>query len=299
MTNMPPSYDMTDDTTRRRVFWLLQRLTSYSLWKRKRDAFAIFANAYENAVKTWPSDDPEVMPADNVPIIFEILAAYDRGLPELARGHRFVWRRGESLQHAIDLYNHLNAYFFPHPDYWDRGGQVAPYPTKVEALAQLLHASEYQMEYAPLELKHTDLAQLRSVGLLLSPRAYEQSFYTLPYPVFPEDLPEVPETVDAVVIKSGEKVPCDGIWEPVAVERSKWLGVVPVGGRVFRNRGCFNYLVKGTRAPNVRGQVELVMRTRWRLLWEDERYVDGVVPDESPYFLETTATQALDIVRSK
>ena len=130
--------------------------------------------------------------------------------------------------------------------------------------------------------------------MLLSPDAYEHSFYTLPYPVFPADLPEVPEAVGPV-IKSGEKVPCDGIWEPVAIERSKWLGVVPVGGRVFRNRGCFNYLVRGTRAPNVKGQVELVMRTRWRLLWEDKRYVDGVISDESSYFLETTATpQAFD-----
>ncbi|MCA7961189.1 hypothetical protein LGM14_27240 [Burkholderia multivorans] len=24
----------------------------------------------------------------------------------------------------------------------------------------------------------------------------------------------------------------------------------------------------------------------WRLLWEDKRYTDGVIPDESEYFLE-------------
>ncbi len=58
---------MTDDTTRRRIFWLLQRLTSFALWKRKRDAFATFAHEYENAVKTLPEDDPEPMPANNLP----------------------------------------------------------------------------------------------------------------------------------------------------------------------------------------------------------------------------------------
>lgn len=89
MRNTIQQYDMTDDTTRRRIFWLLQRLTSCSLWKRKRDAFAVFANEYENAVKTCADDDPEPMPADNLPTIFEILAAYDRGLSELARGSRF------------------------------------------------------------------------------------------------------------------------------------------------------------------------------------------------------------------
>ncbi|HDR8965415.1 TPA: hypothetical protein QDB13_003034, partial [Burkholderia vietnamiensis] len=112
MTKTIKQYDMADDATRRRIFWLLQRLTSFSLWKRKREDFAIFANEYENAVKTWPEDDPEVMPANNLPIIFEILAAYDRGLPGLARGDRSVWQRREPLQYAFDRFTYLNAYFF-------------------------------------------------------------------------------------------------------------------------------------------------------------------------------------------
>ncbi|WP_410375932.1 Imm71 family immunity protein [Enterobacter sp. CPE_E331] len=45
------TYSMNDDDTRRKVLWMLKRLSSYSLWKRKRDAWAIFADAYENAVK--------------------------------------------------------------------------------------------------------------------------------------------------------------------------------------------------------------------------------------------------------
>ncbi|WP_244141421.1 Imm71 family immunity protein, partial [Burkholderia vietnamiensis] len=171
MTKTIKQYDMADDATRRRIFWLLQRLTSFSLWKRKREAFAIFANEYENAVKTWPEDDPERVHADHLPTIFEILASYDRGLTELARGYRFVWQCGEPLEYAIDRYNYLNAYFFPHQDYWERGAQFAAYPPKIDALAKLLHASEYQMENAPLEPSslNNDLAQLRSVGLLLSP----------------------------------------------------------------------------------------------------------------------------------
>ncbi|EED97930.1 hypothetical protein FEP07_04667 [Burkholderia multivorans] len=288
MMNTIKLYDMADAATRRSVFWLLQRLTSFSLWKRKRDAFATFANEYENAVKTWPEDDPEAIPPQNLPIIFEILAAYDRGLSELARGYRFVWRRGQPLQYAIDRYNHLNAHFFPHSDYWDRGAQVAPYPPKVDALAQLLHASEYQMEYAPLEPEPLDncLAQLSSIGLLLSPETYKHGFYTLPYPVFPDDLPEVPEAVGPV-IKSGDKVPCDGIWEPVAIEQSKLLGVVPVGNRSLRNNGCFNYFVQDIHAPNVRDDdTGAIVKTHWRLLWEDKRYADGIIPDESQYFLE-------------
>lgn len=206
----------------------------------------------------------------------------------MARGQRFVWQTGEPLEYAVDRSNYLNAYFFPHCDYWERGAQFAPYPPKIDALAQLLHASEYQMDHVPLEPSrlNNDLAQLRSVGLLLSPDAYRSTFYTVPYPVFPEDLPEVPEPVGPV-IKSGEKVPRDGIWEPVAVERSKWLGIVPVGERSLRGNGCFNYLIRDICAPNLRdNEMRTPVKTHWRLLWEDNRYVDGVIPDESQYFLE-------------
>lgn len=36
MTDAVKQYDVTDETTRRKIFWLLQRLTSYSFCKRKR-----------------------------------------------------------------------------------------------------------------------------------------------------------------------------------------------------------------------------------------------------------------------
>ncbi|WP_321802002.1 Imm71 family immunity protein [Burkholderia sp. BCC1988] len=115
MMNTPSSYDMTDDTTRRRMFWLLRRLTSLALWKAKCDAFKIFADAYQVAIKTWPANDPEVMEADRLRTIFEILSDYDTGVAELGKRRRFVWC----------------------------AGQAAPYPPKVDALHQLTRASQF------------------------------------------------------------------------------------------------------------------------------------------------------------
>ncbi|UXU87852.1 Imm72 family immunity protein [Burkholderia sp. S-53] len=299
MTDTIEQYDMTDDSTRRKIFWLLQRLTSLSLWTRKRDAFARFANAYEHAVNTWPADDPEPIQDTHFPIIAEILAAYDRGLTELARGNRHVWQRGGPLQHASRQYDLLEAYFYPNPDYWDRGGQVAPYPPKIDALAQLLHASEYQMEYAPFgrEGYFGDLAKLRSARRLLSPDAYARNFYRLPYPVFPEALPAVPQAVSPV-IWTGRKVPCDGIWEPVVVKWSRRPGIVPIVMPGLRNGGCFNYFIRGTRAPNITDDFPGVfIPTCWRLLWEDRRYADGVIPDESQYFLEPRQVSLTNLER--
>ncbi|KVD42147.1 hypothetical protein WT97_22780 [Burkholderia sp. MSMB1459WGS] len=59
MTDTIEQHDMTDDATRRKIFWLLQRVTSLSHWTRKREGFARFANAYGHAANTWLDDDPE------------------------------------------------------------------------------------------------------------------------------------------------------------------------------------------------------------------------------------------------
>ncbi len=62
---------------------------------------------------------------------------------------------------------------------------------------------------------------------------------------------------------------------------------MPVGNRSLRNNGCFNYFVRDIHAPNVRDDdTGAIVKTHWRLLWEDKRYADGIIPDESQYFLE-------------
>lgn len=288
--------DMHDDLTRRKIFWLLQRLTSLAVWKAKHSAFRVFASAYEAAAKTWPSTDPVPLSADHLTTIYEILSLYDKGLIELSKGNRFVWRKGQALALVLKQYNYLASHFYQHPAYWDRGGQVAPYPPAVDALARLMRASEYRLEQAPVEVWGTDhnVAQLQSASALLNPEKYNYRFYELAYPVFPDALPEVPDP-SAPVIQSGQNVPFAGIWEPVSVEQSRVFGTIPLGGKLFTNSGCFNYLIDDTAAPNliavdpVTSDVK-VKPVQWRLLWEDTRYRDGVIPDESQYFQKLSET---------
>lgn len=88
------------------------------------------------------------------------------------------------------------------------------------------------------------------------------------------------------MIQSGETVPGDGIWEPVDIADPR----TSVDARSTENSGCFNYLVAGTEAPNLSSvdaiKLQIVAKpTHWRLLWEDDRYRDGIIPDESQYFL--------------
>jgi len=287
-----------DADTKRKIFWLLKRLTSYSLWERKRDAWERFARAYEEAVKTWPAGQPEQMPADNLPRIYHILSCYNAGLVELRRGNRFVWRDGESLETAIREYIVVSAYLYPDGDYWERGIQQVPYPENVEVLNKLMRASEFRGEEAPLEDSHStdEAATLESVEWLLDPDAYKNRFYTLQYPIFPELLPEVPEATD-VIVRSGRRIPVDGIWEPVNVRYNKVLGLIPTGEVEAEGIGCFNYFVQGVRAPKVTGNYnELadrfdVVDTHWRLIWVDDRYKGGNIPDESEYFIEPKAPE--------
>ncbi|MBW9107864.1 Imm72 family immunity protein [Paraburkholderia phenoliruptrix] len=294
-------FSMRDETTRRQVFWLLKRLTSFTLWEKKRDAWEIFTRAYENAVKTWPSSQPEQMPADNLPRIYSILSAYNKGLDELRRGYRFIWREGQAFQQALADYDVVATYLYPNGDYWERGIQEAPYPPKVEALNLLMRSSEYVGEHAACEVPANGraTAHFTSAGALLNPKAYVYPFYQLSYPVFPQELQPVPQPT-GVVIRTGDAVPADGIWEPVIISREKMLGLIPIGAASSENAGCFNYLVQSTRAPRVMGRVDETsdrfgeIDVSWRLLWKDDRYKDGSIPDESEYFLAAPATVRSD-----
>ncbi len=280
---------MQDDIIRRQVFWLLQRLTSLSLWKAKRDAFKRFADAYEAAIKSWSVDDPDALDANYLTIIHEILSDFDEGVAELAKGYRFVWRVEQPLERAINRFSELASSFYRHPRYWECGGQIAPYPPRVDALYQAMRASQFQMDDAPLEVwSRCKVANLETADVLLNPAGYDHGFYKLAFPVFPNFLPSVPNP-PGLMIKSGEVVPCDGIWEPVDVGFDRMDLDVLFGACSIRNNGCFNYFVEGTKAPNLSlvdvAQLQIIAKpAHWRLLWEDGRYRDGVVRDESQYF---------------
>ncbi len=294
---------MRDEVTRRRVFWLLQRVTSFSLWKRKRDAFSVFARAYENAVKTWPANDPEVVDADSLEVICEILSDFDKGIAELAKGCRFVWRVEQPLERAVNRFAELASSFYRHPRYWEHGGQTAPYPPKIDALYQAMRASQFQMDDAPLEVWSSGkIANLESPDSLLDPDNYDHGFYKLAFPKFPDFLPAVPNP-PGPVIRSGEIVPCDGIWEPIDIAFDRGRSAESVGGREGNN-GCFNYFVAETEAPNLSSVDDATLQliaepTCWRLLWRGERYRDGVIGDESQFFLksddESVASPAIEV----
>jgi Immunity protein 72 len=52
------------------------------------------------------------------------------------------------------------------------------------------------------------------------------------------------------------------------------------------NIGCMNYLLANTSAPYYQdGELDQPLPVIWRLIWKDERYLDGTIPQEETSYL--------------
>lgn len=280
---------MTDDQVRRKLFWLLQRLSSYSLWQRKRAAWAYFAEKYEEALKVWPEEITNGFHPQGIIRVYETLRLYDEGLAKLATGNRQVWQFETGEFYQLDRPANLVNSFFYLPCH-DRGGQVEKYPPAIEKINKLKVAAEFwgdNVLYPP----HDNVSNFFDAGYLLEPDNYRYMFKVFPYPVFPATIEPVPEH-SGVIIRTGDMVPCDGIWEPVEIQYNHKLLVIKSDIIGFKNLGAYNYFIRGMNAPlqvfltNLKEEGFGYIDVHWRLVWEDTRYCDGVIPDESEYFLD-------------
>ncbi|TKI01706.1 Imm71 family immunity protein, partial [Martelella alba] len=175
-------YPMTDESVRRKLFWLLQRLSSYSLWQRKRDAWAYFAEKYEEALRTWPEEITKGFHSKSIIRVYEALRLYDEGLPELAMGNRQVWQRLTGAFHQLARPVNLVDSFFYLPCH-ERGGQEIAYPPDIEKLNKLKIAAEFwgdNLLYPP----HDKVCHFFDAEYLLDPGNYRYHLRTYSYPVF-------------------------------------------------------------------------------------------------------------------
>lgn len=272
---------MIDENVRRRLFWLLQRISSYSLWQRKRNAWAQFAEKYEEALKTWSEEKTSGFDPKGIINIYDALRLYDEGLTDLATGNRQVWQRKTGAFHQLARPVDLVESFFWGPCH-ERWVHVEPYPDHVIPLDNLRFSAEYRGDdllYPPQD----NVCNIIDADYLLDSSRYNGVFHSWPYPIFPKNLPPVPDNID-VIIKTGDIVPCDGIWEPVKLRHSHKFLVIPTEVNGFNTRGAFNYFIRGMTAP-LQHSDGFNVDAQWRLVWEDTRYCDGVIPDESEYFL--------------
>jgi hypothetical protein len=262
---------------RRKIFWYLKRTSSYTAWKARADAFDRFAAVVERQVR----EEPIIMPNPARPewatnweeFYNEILKGqvlYERGLARLLQGDRSVWRYNERgvLLDSVNIHGHWwNALVNhgPHGDVYFRGKYVDEMTSVIDDPSLKATAGVIQSVLAEPPAVH-----------LFSPQFMARLDRQV---TFPPTLPEVPVPTKEVTVRTGEPVPCYGIYEPLVTD------------------GCMNYLLEGAPAPKA-WDGDDVRPAVWRLIWEDTRYVDGSVPDEEKlYFRATEAPKAMPPVQ--
>jgi hypothetical protein len=94
--------------------------------------------------------------------------------------------------------------------------------------------------------------------------------------------------LDNTFVRTNEYTPFSGIWEPIeaAPKKNSLLRLFsddPKPQPPFKIMGSMNYLHGGSRAPQIDIETTedvISLGTTWRLLWRDDRYTDGRIPEQ-------------------
>jgi hypothetical protein len=302
MTNkpqVPKGLLLANARERQQIFHRLKKHSSYTAWKRILGYYQAWSDSAEASVREAdnrgllgsimlhnekgepvPADDTDITYRDHV-MILKGLAQFEEGVNRLGKGDKRVF-----------TYSDVHGFFAK------AGVRTDIWETRVFRTKDGEHSWEPQTPYLEefLECLKTLCAVWSECCEILEERdldAPARCFYDsweetrLPKLPYPEPLPEVQEPSENILVATGKRVPCSGIWEPV-IEPDRpvrWLFKWKPTGP-FKIVGTMNYLHGGTKAPQAtqafRNGEYSTERTdvEWRLLWRDDRYEDGTIPEE-------------------
>jgi hypothetical protein len=305
---------MTDED-RARQFWLARRRTSYTAWKRCRDAYAVYVDlverqckeepigrlgpralsAYKAVVERWvrdgtfPADALNNFEDDNTTEwtsstyanALRGVALYDKGLAQLKQGDRSVFQHN-SRGFLEDAYHHADHEYQMYVLGGRNGGDGMVYYGKY------VPAIKAALEWASQE------AGFSAGGL-------QAKMANLSAAVIWEDTREV---YDATEKRKKLLIGCSDKWkretshlkelprvpqplEEVVVRTGEPCPVFGIYEAQVKD-GLMVYMCAGAEAYRYgepRGYPGGGQPITWRLIWEDTRYLDGHIPEEeSTYF---------------
>lgn len=261
---------------REKLFWYLKRKTSYTAWARLSDSFDDFARIFEKQAREEPVAKPESACFEtcwepSLPEVQRAQVLFEKGLAALRGGDRTVWLYNERgiLDDAKTILGHwytLLVNHGMHGDIWLNGKYVTEMTDAICRCSKFAH----------------DIAQVVQPRIAETPAPYawttywEDDFAALPVPATLDEVP-VPET--EVLVRTGKIAPVFGIYEPQIKD------------------GCMNYLLGGVPTPTMwetdgTNISSLKLPVIWRLIWEDTRYADGIIPEEeAQYFPQEPAIE--------
>lgn len=284
---------------RSKAFHLLKKWTSLSFLENAVSLYKDFVYAYERQLDTsWPNR--QKLEERYTYNFLPYLVGLERGLDSLRTGTQKKEAYGALVNGSDSFSDHL----FGRTAY-EWGVEHDPFFQALGAREVLFTNPEIAAAYVAGAVKsHLCIEALKCTvafdfmyGLSVGMRAdggervftrwtYESLFQEPPvlgwrdwppgrtFPAVLTSCPPKNESNEGQVI-SGDEIPLDGIYEP-------WFFTGGIG--------CPNYLLRGQTAHQYQpeGSNDLVP-VRWRLLWEDHRYIDGSVPTEEAHYIKVEA----------
>ena len=297
------AYPLPTREERKRLFRLIQQCSSWTAWAYvgayHRALIDVVKVVFADTQANPPANEGPLIKAGDMTLLLNGYASFESALVNLRRGDKsafrflgygiggapYFWEANRMVNTWIDgfLGDMFNARGMDAPV-----GRHALFPKIEVALKDL--AQTWARVGLVLEPRHTDLPAPIEEPTLGSSRGIACGAF-VDYSVVPlaKDLVEVPSPSEPRLISTGDPCPHYGIWEPVKVPISKgFIGLFKQPeistSDEFELDGCMNYLHQGANAPTIafegdgpRGEGR---PTAWRLLWKDDRYLDGDLPSE-------------------
>jgi hypothetical protein len=290
---------------RQKIFYHLKKCSSYTAWSRILPYYQAWADILEKSVAEASDDATTDKPArlgtQELVFVLKGLSTFEKCLALLHEGDKSPFR-----------YDGLNCFAVAKRplsswgEIWGRGElfrDVMEDPSLVPYWADILAA--YQLTSSLCAEVGNDILQTPSPddeavfwfheGLrdfFFNGKIYHnphRNGEASPPHHFPGNLPDTPDPAEVVLIGYGDYVPYSGIWEPVKAEIPKRKLVsmfskpdMPSGP--FEVVGSMNYLHGHSTAPHI-GEGREPIPTTWRLLWKDDRYLDGTIPAEETGYM--------------
>jgi len=298
-TVLPKNVLLPSESERRQIFYWLKKVSSVTAWKRIFHYYQIWATATEASLriadeKGW--GEKTAIPYTRYASILNGLAHCEEGVTRLSKGDKRVFKfdaNGEfemaarAIFHWKELINRIedgeNGIDQDHTPLWQEFCDAAQdaYRAWWECSACVLEP-RYLDESAPLVYNNWLIGELNSE---INANAAE----------------DIPPPHKEIFISTDEYVPYSGIWEPIVADPKDSFLISLVKRRAvpkppFEISGTMNYLHGGSKAP--RASIEtpsdfLEIKTTWRLLWKDDRYIDGLVPAEEANYRFTQPEKSI------
>ena len=305
---------MTDED-RARQFWLLQQRTSYTAWKRCRDAYAVFVDLVERQCKEEPVgrlgkqafaiykakveqwvrngefppaalqnlEDDHITKWDHSTYadVLRGLSLFDQGLARLKQGDRSVFQRTSQgvLEDAANAaHHHYQAYYMGGP----RGDRSLVYYGKyVPAIKAALQWSAEEVGLAADGLAP-------AMADLSAPEVWENTRQI--YDPFDKRKKQVIGSSDRWKSETAHLKTLPRVPQPLDEVLVNTGEACPVFG-IYEAQvkdGLMVYMCQGQEAFRYGEPVWHPgggHAISWRLIWEDRRYLDGTIPaEEADYF---------------